>query len=144
MRSKKTKNNILVITVLVAVFSIYNIFIYTSKDINTPIKLSAQASKGQQIWQDNNCWSCHQIYGLGGYLGPDLTNIYSSPNKGENFIKAFLNNGVKSMPKFDFNEEEKEALVEYLKLIDSTGYFPNYDAHIDYTGWVEIKSKNEE
>jgi len=144
MRSEKTKNNVLVITVLVAIFSIYNIFIYTSKDINNPIELSSQASKGQQLWQDNNCWSCHQLYGLGGYLGPDLTNIYSSPIKGENYIKAFLNSGVKAMPKFEFTEEEKDAVVAYLKLVDSTGYFPNYDARIDFSGWVEIKNKNEE
>ena len=143
MRSKKTKNNILVITVLVILFSIYNIFIYTSKDIEIPIELNSQASKGQQLWQDNNCWSCHQIYGLGGYLGPDLTNIYSNPNKGESFIKAFLNTGVKAMPKFNFSEDEKNAFVAYLKHIDSTGYYPNYDTKINYAGWVELTSKHE-
>jgi nitric oxide reductase subunit C len=143
MRSKKTKNNILVITVLVSLFSIYNIFVYTSENIQTPIELSPEASFGLQIWQENNCWSCHQVYGLGGYLGPDLTNIYSHPDKGESYIKSFLNMGVLSMPKFDFNEEELNAIVAYLKHIDSTGYFPNYSAKINYSGWVEIKNKHE-
>jgi len=83
------------------------------------------------------------VYGLGGYLGQDLTNIYSSPNKGGSYIKAFLNSGVKSMPKFNFSEEEKEAIVSYLKHIDSTGYFPNYEASLHKTGWVELKYKNE-
>ena len=76
-------------------------------------------------------------------MGPDLTNIYSHPDKGESYIKAFLNTGVRAMPKFDFTEEEKDAIVAYLKHIDSTGYFPNYDAKIKYSGWVELKNKHE-
>ena len=144
MRSTKTRINFLVITVLVTIFSIYNIFIYTSENNQTPIELSPEASLGLQIWQDNNCWSCHQVYGLGGYLGPDLTNIYSHPDKGESYIKSFLNTGVLSMPKFNFTEEEMDALVAYLKHLDSTGYFPNYNAHINYSGWVEIENKHEE
>ncbi|MBN4085269.1 cytochrome c [Flavobacteriaceae bacterium AH-315-B10] len=138
-----TKNNILIISILIALFGVYNVLIYSSNYRNTPIKLSANASQGQKLWQNNNCWSCHQIYGLGGYLGPDLTNVYSSPNKGESYIKAFLNSGVKTMPKFNFSEEEKDAIVSYLKHIDSTGYFPNYDANFHKTGWVELKYKNE-
>ncbi len=144
MRSKKTKNNIIIITLLVTLFSIYNIFIYTSDNKPIPVKLNPEASLGLQIWQDNNCWSCHQVYGLGGYLGPDLTNIYSHPDKGESYIKAFLNNGVKTMPKFNFTEKEKDAIVAYLKHIDSTGYYPNYGARFKYSGWVEIKNKHEE
>ncbi len=143
MTSRKTKNNILIISILIALFGVYNVLIYSSNDSETPIKLSERASHGQKLWQNNNCWSCHQVYGLGGYLGPDLTNVYSSPNKGGNYIKAFLNSGVKSMPKFNFSEEEKDAIVSYLKHIDSTGYYPNYDANLHKTGWVELKYKNE-
>lgn len=130
-------------TLLILGFSIYNFFIYTSKDRVTPIKLSSKAIAGQKLWQNNNCWSCHQIYGLGGYLGPDLTNIYSKKNKGPHYVKAFLNSGVKSMPKFNFSESEKTAIIAYLKTIDSTGYYPNYDAEIQASGWVKIKYKDE-
>ena len=106
IKNNKTRNNIVIITVLVLFFSMYNFYIYTSKDRETPIKLSPKALNGQRLWQKNNCWSCHQVYGLGGYLGPDLTNIYSAPNKGSNYIKAFLNSGIKSMPK----EEQRKML----------------------------------
>lgn len=143
MRTEKTKKNILVIAVLVSLFSIYNFFVYTSKNAQTPVKLNKEASLGLKIWQENNCWSCHQVYGLGGYLGPDLTNVYSHPDKGASYIKSFLSTGVLSMPKFEFTEEEKDALVAYLKHVDSTGYFPNFQAKINYSGWVEIKNKNE-
>ncbi len=138
------KKNILIISGLIIIFSIYNFSVYNLKDYNQPIKLSSIAIKGQQLWQENNCWACHQIYGLGGYLGPDLTNIFSNPNKGKEYIKALLNTGIKSMPKFNFSEDEKEALASYLKHIDSTGYYPNYNAEIKKSGWVEIKYKDEE
>ncbi|MCH7870146.1 MAG: c-type cytochrome, partial [Planctomycetes bacterium] len=33
------------------------------------------AKSGLAIWRENNCQACHQIYGYGGFLGPDLTNL---------------------------------------------------------------------
>ncbi len=54
-----------------------------------------------------------------------------------------MNSGVKSMPVFDFTENEKNAIVAYLQFIDSTGYYPNYDASIEATGWVKLKYKHE-
>jgi len=144
MRTRVTNKNVLVILLLVVAFSIYNISIYTVNDYKQQVKLSETALEGQLLWQENNCWSCHQIYGLGGYLGPDLTNIYSNPNKGAGYIKAFLNSGVKSMPKFDFSEDEKESIVSYLKHIDSTGFYPNFEARFKPSGWVELKYKDEE
>ncbi|MGB0973418.1 MAG: c-type cytochrome [Flavobacteriaceae bacterium] len=138
-----TRRNIAVLTVLIITFCCYNYFIYTSNESKTPVKLSNTALRGQELWQKNNCWSCHQTYGLGGYLGPDLTNIYSNKHKGPEYIKAFLNSGVKSMPKFNFSEDEKNAIVEYLKAIDSTGTYPNYNAEIDASGWVKLQYKHE-
>jgi len=122
---------------------VYNFLIYTSKKEGTYAVLNSESLLGQELWQSNNCWSCHQIYGLGGYLGPDLTNTYSHPNKGEAYIKAFLNSGVKSMPKFNFSEQEKDAIVAYLKHIDNTGYYPNFEANFNPNGWVDLKYKNE-
>ncbi len=137
------KKNILIITILVFIFSIYNFFIYSSSKKEKFIFLSKKALKGEVLWQSNNCWSCHQIYGLGGYLGPDLTNIYSTESKGEKYIKAFLNSGIKSMPKFNFSEDEKNQIIAFLQQIDSTGYYPNKNAIIKNSGWVDIEYKNE-
>ena len=36
--------------------------------------LSPLAARGRALWHRRNCQSCHQIYGFGGFLGPDLTN----------------------------------------------------------------------
>ena len=138
-----TKKNLVILLLLLSVFSIYNFTIYTSKTDYGKIRLSEKAIKGENLWLKNNCNSCHQIYGLGGYLGPDLTNVYSNKNKNEYFLKAMLNSGVKTMPKFRFNIDEKEELIQFLKEIDQSGYYPNIDAKLESNGWVSIKSKNQ-
>ena len=51
--------------------------------------------------------------------------------------------GVKAMPKFNFNRNELDELVQFLKEIDQTGYYPNSDAKLESNGWVSIKSKNQ-
>lgn len=131
---------LITISTLIAVFSVYNYTLYNSSSTQ---KLTANAQKGQTIWQKNNCNNCHQLYGLGGYLGPDLTNIYSNPKKGPQYIKAMLKSGIKSMPEFKFSNQETEALLTFLKEVDKTGYYPNHNANINSQGWVEISTKNE-
>ncbi|WP_290627717.1 cytochrome c [Altibacter sp.] len=140
--SKITRKYFFVIAMLLVLFSIYNYFIYSAESYTPSSALTSQAIEGQELWQENNCWSCHQLYGLGGYLGPDLTNVYSNIDKGPLFIKAFLNSGVSSMPKFNFSEGEKDAIIEYLRIVDETGYYPNFDASIERSGWVKIKYKD--
>ncbi|MGL2962803.1 c-type cytochrome [Flavobacterium sp. RSB2_4_14] len=118
--------------------------LYTSKEDYGKIHLSKKAIQGENIWLNNNCNSCHQLYGLGGYLGPDLTNVYSNKNKNEYYLKAMFNSGLKSMPKFKFSSYEKETLIQFLKEVDQTGYYPNTSAVSEYNGWVVIKNKKYE
>lgn len=144
MKIKKYENkhhNRVIISVLVFTFIIYNYFVYSSGTETLSPKLSKEAMSGQVLWQENNCWACHQLYGLGGYLGPDLTNIMSNPQKGENYIKGFINSGVKSMPKYNFTDEEKDHIIAFLRAVDQTGYFPDYKANLHPNGWVEINYK---
>jgi len=136
------KKNQIVISLLIGIFITYNTILYTENtSASSAPKLSDSALKGEHLWQENNCTACHQIYGLGGYLGPDLTNISSNPKKGLEYAKAFFNSGVKSMPKFNFNASEKNDLAEFLKAIDQSGYYPNQNADFEYSGWVNIKYK---
>ncbi len=123
---------------LITLFALYNTAIYTS---DRAVTLSAKAMEGENLWLNHNCNACHQIYGLGGYLGPDLTNTYSRINN-EKYFKAIINSGVKAMPQFHFNEKEKVALIQFLKEIDHTGYYPNQKAVIEPNGWVTLKYKS--
>ncbi len=127
---------------LVTIFIVYNLTVYSS-DCESPLPaMNPVALEGQVLWQENNCVACHQLYGLGGYLGPDLTNVISHNSKGPLYVKAFLNSGVKSMPQFSFSDEEKEQLVAFLTHVDQTGSFPNTNARFDKTGWVQLEYKN--
>lgn len=80
-----------------------------------------KAAGGRLVWQRYNCQGCHQLYGLGGYLGPDLTNVYGSPGKGEPLIRALLPAGNALMPDFDLPEDEMQQLLEFLKAVDQSG-----------------------
>lgn len=139
----RTTNYRLIMIALVTMFIIYNVVVYTQGTSNTTPKMSGLAIKGEVLYQENNCTACHQFYGLGGYLGPDLTNIISNKKKGPAYAKAFLNSGVKAMPKFDFTDDEQDALIQFLTEIDKTGYFPIVNAEANVDGWVDMKYKNQ-
>ena len=132
----------LVLFTLISIFSIYNIVVYQrgGQEANNG-NMSVSALKGSMIYQQKNCTACHQLYGLGGYLGPDLTNCYSAENKGSNYIKAMLNSGIKTMPKFNFTAAEIDDLTAFLTHVDSTGFYPNLYAETELSGWVKLKYK---
>lgn len=102
--------------------------------------MSQDAIYGEDLWQKNNCTSCHQLYGLGGYLGPDLTNLTSSPFKEKDYVFAILDGDVGAMPPFRFTVKEKEYLYEFLSHVDKTGFYPN-KASFNAYGWGSLKYK---
>ena len=93
-----------------------------------------EARTGQLVYQQYNCVACHQFYGLGGYMGPDLTNVMSS--RGEAYARAFINSGTARMPNFNLSETEVTALIRYLEFVDQTGKYPLQDYDIKWTGVV--------
>lgn len=112
------KTALYVYVTLCASFLAYSIGIYL-----TPIPATADpmAGEGKLVYQKYNCQSCHQLYNLGGYLGPDLTNCYSAAGKGPLFIKAMVVTGTKQMPAFQLNDKEMDALLAFFKAMDATG-----------------------
>lgn len=83
----------LIFILLFITYIIYSIIIYT-KGTEEKVVVNAadytSIQKGKTLFQQHNCISCHQLYGLGGYLGPELTTAYSDTNRGENYMRAFL------------------------------------------------------
>lgn len=96
----------------------YTIYIYSTLP-GHGVSVSAQTDTGKMLWQKHNCTACHQVYGLGGFLGPDLTNVFSE--KGPAYIRAFLQNGNLTMPAYVLSEEETLSILAYLKHVDETG-----------------------
>jgi len=91
-----------------------------NRDRNETIP-SSQALAGWHTWQAKNCQSCHQIYGLGGYLGPDLTNITADSNKNELYLQTFIKYGSGTMPNFFLNDTEVKNIIAFLYWINKSG-----------------------
>jgi len=87
-----------------------------SEQAETPNELAQQ---GRLLWQDKNCTSCHQFYGLGGHLGPDLTNVYS--RRSPEYIAAFLKSGTAVMPNYNLSDTVIESFIEFFKYTNTTG-----------------------
>lgn len=130
----KDQYKILIFSLLTVGFFSYTFLLYNENSVYDPIE-GISSDNGKRIWQEKNCIACHQIYGLGGYLGPDLTNTYS--RKGENHIKAFLRSGTQIMPDFHFTETEIQDVTQYLKSIDKSGTGMPDKLKINYNGTID-------
>lgn len=125
-------------------YFIYSFFVYTQKSesIEANKTITPLAIEGRLVFQKYNCISCHQLYGLGGYLGPDLTNVIS--NKGNYYVSAVIKNGMLKMPNLNLQDDEIESLVEYLSFADSSGIFPVQEFDSKWYGIITPKTiKNE-
>ena len=124
----------IVLVLFVAAYLIYSFTLYTSLPVKQCI-VDKRVENGKLVWQKYNCNSCHQLYGLGGYLGPDLTNVYSK--RSEAFIKAFLKNGTTAMPNFNINDYEMDCLLKYFNTIDNSGKSDPRNFRINNDGTIE-------
>jgi nitric oxide reductase subunit C len=128
---------------LSALFILYSAIVYTTGTDNGTSVVDSKVAMGKQLFQEKNCIACHQIYGLGGHMGPDLTNVISDPTKGPNYAKAFLTAGSDKMPNFHFSEEEMSQLIAFLEFLGKDGVYPPKNPSITWYGTVEDKSENE-
>ena len=96
-------------------YAVFTAWVYTNGTQQNKTLVFGEAEQlGKELWQKNNCSSCHQLYGLGGYLGPDLTHTMSSAGKGKPYAAAFLRSGGPTMPNFNFSDKEINAILAYL------------------------------
>lgn len=100
----------------------FSFWVYTkgTEGISEIGVMSAEAHEGKILYQELNCTSCHQIFGLGGYLGPDLTHVISSPGKGPSYASALLKYGLLQMPDFQLDSVQVRKLIAYLAYVDSS------------------------
>ena len=104
-------------------YLVYSVFVYTKGTEKNFVYSKSEWQKidhGKMLFQQYNCTSCHQLFGLGGYLGPELTKAYSDTLRGELYMKAFLKNGGPRMPNFHFKDDDIDALISFLKYVDTT------------------------
>jgi nitric oxide reductase subunit C len=134
MRHMATWHKRIVFASLLVVFLVYTASVYTAApNVESAVTASERVRWGHQLFQDHNCIACHQFYGLGGYMGPDLTNVISS--RGAGYTAAFLTSGTERMPDFGLTDEEVDALIGFLEFVDASGRYPD-DYQIYWHGAV--------
>ena len=87
--------------------------------------LTEQVVAGKYLWETNDCIGCHSLLGEGAYFAPELGNVYTRFGKSTDAIKGFIKsrpkNGIpgrRSMPQFNFTDEELEQIAQFLKYTD--------------------------
>jgi nitric oxide reductase subunit C len=114
---------LLIFSGLFVLYLVYGAVVYTrgtTSAITVPAKEIPMVNEGKEIFQQYNCVACHQLYGLGGYLGPELTTAWSDKDRGEGYMKAFLKGGGQRMPNFHFTDAQVAAVICFLKYVDET------------------------
>lgn len=84
--------------------------------------LPEPSSRGKRVWQERSCSTCHQLYGLGGFLGPDLTNAMRRLDAA--YVADLLRNGKGEMPALGLSGGEIDVLISFLESVDRSGTFP--------------------
>lgn len=125
----------IIFALMTLVFFVYSGYVWThGTKAPQSVALTEQVKRGQHLYQQNNCTACHQFYGLGGYMGPDLTNVISE--KGPAYAGAFLSNGTVMMPDFGFSQDEIDDLVGFLEFVDSMGTYRSPAYELTWYGTV--------
>lgn len=104
---------------LLAAFGTQGALVYTDGVAQSRPGLTDLERQGRQVFLAHNCYACHQIYGFGGFLGPDLTNAAQRVPRAR--LEELLTHGSKQMPAFALPSADIDAVEAYLRAIDRTG-----------------------
>lgn len=138
------KNHSLIYILLCAAYLLMSFAIYSGvfqQKHESAYPYETAESKGRLVWQQYNCHTCHQLYGLGGFLGPDLTNV---SQKGKLYLESFLKLGPNSMPSYQLSKEEIDLLYNFLSATNATGSAKVKDYQILSYGMIQAKTTHEE
>ncbi len=121
--------------VLIGLFLLQSGLTYTvSTEVPVPAaELNSAARRGEALYRSFNCTACHQFYGLGGYMGPDLTNVTIAPGKGPDFTRGIILHGSANMPALGVTKDQADDLVAFLEAVAATGIYPI--RNLDLTPW---------
>lgn len=99
--------------------------------------LTEQVAAGKHLWENNDCIGCHSLLGEGAYFAPELANVYTRFGESTEAIKAFIKyrpaNGIpgrRSMPQFNFTDDELEEIAQFLKYANGIKTARNWPPNI--------------
>ena len=88
--------------------------------VQLPGPIPDEAVLGKRVWQTHECISCHTLFGNGGYIGDDLTNIVSKRSSKE--LLEFMTKPPVMRPNHKrlhpgLTTEETKNLISYLEFV---------------------------
>ncbi|MFQ5678027.1 MAG: c-type cytochrome [Gemmatimonadota bacterium] len=111
----------LTLAVLVGVYLAVSIVAYTDHPRHgSDPPLTDLERRGLGVWRSHDCQACHQLYGFGGFLGPDLTNRVTDGTPDAE-LRSILEEGARAMPAFHLSPAERRAVLAFLRAVDRTG-----------------------
>ncbi|HWJ95370.1 MAG TPA: c-type cytochrome, partial [Telluria sp.] len=95
-------------------------------------KITAEVSRGKDVWHKNNCINCHTLFGEGAYYAPDLTKI--TKLRGSAYLTAYMHDPSRFydesrhrrlMPKQNLSDQDITDLIAFLDWV----------GNVDNQGW---------
>lgn len=107
--------------IIAACFFVQAAFVWLDLGPNpgSTVPMSTLALEGQSLFRTHGCQSCHALYGMGGFLGPDLTNAAGRVPPAR--FAALLQTGAGAMPAYHLDSHARAALLAYMEAVDATG-----------------------
>lgn len=94
--------------------------------------ITADVSRGMDVWHAFNCINCHTLFGEGAYYAPDLTKI--AELRGRPYLEAYMRD-----PSQFYNEETHRRLMPKQDLtageISDLVSFLDWVSKVDNQGW---------
>ncbi len=103
----------MLLAVLVSAFVLQSALVYRDEPTG---RLDEAGARGRVLWHQYGCQVCHQLYGQGGFLGPDLTNAYSRVDSMR--IRTLLTVGSGQMPPFHLRDGQIDDIRAFLQGMD--------------------------
>ncbi len=122
MRGGTATLRTLVFALGVACFFLFGLVVYRDDPAGNTggfVRLSEQGQRGLGLWRDRNCHVCHQLFGMGGYLGPDLTHV--SQRVDEDAFRQILRVGTGPMPPAALDAEGQSDIYAFLSEMGGAG-----------------------
>lgn len=83
-------------------------------------RLDDHERAGLAVWRRENCQVCHQLYGFGGFLGPDLTNAIVPQRRDVDFA-TLLTIGFRKMPALHLSPADQASVLAFLRAMNRSG-----------------------
>ena len=94
--------------------------------------ITAEVTRGKDVWHANNCINCHTLFGEGAYYAPDLTKI--TQHRSAVYLQAYMRD-----PSQFYDEKKHRRLMprQNLSETDITDLiaFLDWVSKVDNAGW---------